>query len=299
MVTCIGEILIDQFVEGDKAINAIGGAPFNVAASIKRSGGHSSFLGSIGEDKEGKLILEEASKLNLDNLYLNRFKEYKTTIAQVKLIDGERSFKFIRDNGADYHFNLPLPKEIYSSSIVHLGSLMLSEEVGRSFIKELIKELKKRHILISFDINYREDIFKGIPNVKDIYKEIIKDVDILKISEEEISIFGEDYISSLNDKLICLSLGNKGSSYRYNSLKGIVPSIKVKPIDTTGAGDAFFGAILANLDGHNLFELDKEYLIKIFGFANVVGALTTLGKGAINPIPYKEDVLEFIKTHTK
>ena len=168
MITCIGEILIDQFVEGDKAINAIGGAPFNVAASIKRSGGHSSFLGSIGEDKEGKLILEEASKLNLDNLYLNRFKEYKTTIAQVKLIDGERSFKFIRDNGADYHFDLPFPKEIYSSSIVHLGSLMLSEEVGRSFIKELIKELKERNILISFDINYREDIFKGIPNVKDI-----------------------------------------------------------------------------------------------------------------------------------
>lgn len=299
MVTCIGEILIDQFVEGDKVINAIGGAPFNVAASIKRSGGHSSFLGSVGEDKEGKLILEEASKLKLDNLYLNRFKEYKTTIAQVKLIDGERSFKFIRDNGADYHFDLPFPKEIYSSSIVHLGSLMLSEEVGRSFIKELIKELKERNILISFDINYREDIFKGIPNVKDIYKEIIKDVDILKISEEEISIFGEDYISSLKDKMICLSLGSKGSSYRYNSLKGIVPSIKVKPIDTTGAGDAFFGAILANLDGHNLFELDKEYLIKIFGFANVVGALTTLGKGTINPIPYKEDVLEFIKTHTK
>lgn len=299
MVTCIGEILIDQFVEGDKAINAIGGAPFNVATSIKRSGGHSSFLGSIGEDEEGRFILEEASKLKLDNLCLNRFNEYKTTIAQVKLIDGERYFKFIRDNGADYHFALPLPNEIYSSNIVHLGSLMLSEEVGRSFIKELIKELKKRHILISFDINYREDIFKDIPSVKDIYKEIIKDVDILKISEEEISIFGEDYISSLKDKLICLSLGSKGSSYRYNSLKGTVTSIKVKPVDTTGAGDAFFGAILANLDGHNLFELDKEYLDTVFGFANVVGALTTLGKGAINPIPYKEDVLEFIKTHSK
>lgn len=299
MVTSIGEILIDQFVEGDKVINAIGGAPFNVATSIKRSGGHSSFLGSVGEDEEGRFILEEASKLKLDNLYLNRFKEYKTTIAQVKLIDGERYFKFIRDNGADYHSALPLPNEIYSSNIVHLGSLMLSEEVGRDFIKEVIKELKKRHILISFDINYREDIFKDIPNVKDIYKEIIKDVDILKISEEEISIFGEDYISSLKDKLICLSLGSIGSSYRYNSLKGIVPSIKVKPIDTTGAGDAFFGAILANIDGHNLFELDKEYLDKVFGFANVVGALTTLGKGAINPIPYKEDVLEFVKTHSK
>ena len=104
----------------------------------------------------------------------------------------------------------------------------------------------------------------------------------------------KEYIYSLKDKLICTSLGSKGSEYQYNNIKGFVPSIPVKPMDTTGAGDAFFGAILSHLDGYQLKDLTNEYLDKVFRFANAVGGLTTLGKGAIDPIPYKEQVIEFL-----
>lgn len=296
MITCIGEILIDRFIDENGALNAVGGAPFNVCVAVKRSGGHSSFVGSIGDDELGELIYNYANKMGLDNLYLNKYKEYKTTIAQVKLVNGERSFTFIRDNGADYHYSLPLPEFVYQSNIVHFGSLMLSEEIGRSFIKQMIKELKRRGVLISFDINYREDIFDAVDDVKNIYKEVIEEVDILKISDEELNIFVKDYIYSLKNKLICTSLGSKGSEYQYNSLKGFVPSYKVKPVDTTGAGDAFFGAVLSYIDGHKLEELDKEYLDEAFRFANAVGGLTTLGKGAIDPIPNKETVIEYLKS---
>lgn len=295
MITCIGEILIDRFQDGDKISDNIGGAPFNVSVAIKRSGGASSFVGAVGKDELGAFIRDGAAKLGLDNLYIDELIDHPTTIALVRLNNGERSFKFIRDNAADYQLSFPLPKFVSESNIVHIGSLMLSEEKGRRFVDELIKFLKGRNILISFDINYREDIFKGCKDIASIYKHVIDQIDILKISDEEISIFGEEYINSLKNKLICLSLGSKGSEYRLNDMVGFIPSKKVKPVDTTGAGDAFFGGVLSQIDGYRLEELNKCILNDAFRFANGVGALTTLGKGAISPIPNKEEVLEFIK----
>ena len=296
MITSIGEILIDQFIDKNGTANEIGGAPFNVAVAIKRSGGNSSFIGSIGNDEFGAIIEEKACKMGLNNLFLYKYDEYKTTVAQVKLVNGERSFSFIRDGGADYHFSFPLNDFIYQSNIVHIGSLMLSKEEGRSFLKTLIPELKRRNSLVSFDINYREDIFAH-EDIKSIYQEVIEQVDILKISEDELDIFGRAYIDSLKDKLICLSLGSKGSEYRFNELRGKVPTYKVKVMDTTGAGDAFLGAILSQLDGYRLNELDKEQLDEIFRFANAVGALTTLKIGAISPIPSKEEVITFMNDY--
>lgn len=296
MITCIGEILIDRFQDENGTSDNIGGAPFNVAIAIKRSGGKSSFYGAVGKDELGMFIKKETSKLGLDNLYVNELDNHPTTIALVTLNNGERSFKFIRDNAADYQLSFPLPSFIDESNIVHIGSLMLSEEIGREFVDKLIKYLKERNILISFDINYREDIFKGRKDIADIYKHVIDQIDILKISDEEIPIFGEEYINSLKNKLICLSLGSKGSEYRYNDMKGFVPSKKVKPVDTTGAGDAFFGGVLSQIDGYRLEELNKCILNDAFRFANGVGALTTLGKGAINQIPTKEEVIKFINS---
>ena len=294
MITCIGEILIDQFKDNEGVSSNLGGAPFNVAVAIKRSGGHSSFIGAVGKDENGRFIIQEASKQHLDNLKIAELEEYDTTVALVELKNGERSFRFIRSNGADYHISEDLPSFVYKSNIVHIGSLMLSEPCGREFIKNIIPKLKNSGVLISFDINYREDIFKENDNIIDIFKSVIEQVDILKISSEELDIFSNEYIDNLRDKLICLSLGSKGSVYCYNDMRGFIPTKKVKPIDTTGAGDAFYGAVLSQIDGYRLDELSKEQLDKAFIFANMVGGLTTLGKGAINPIPYKEDVLKLL-----
>ncbi|MBO4667427.1 MAG: carbohydrate kinase [Bacilli bacterium] len=290
MITCIGEILVDQFKDEKGISSNLGGAPFNVAVSIKRSGGHSSFVGAVGNDDSGRFVIEEAKKQQLDNLKIDVLDEYDTTIALVELKDGERSFKFIRSNGADYHISEDLPPFVYESNIVHIGSLMLSEPCGREFIQRIIPKLKAKGILISFDINYREDIFDENDDIQGIFKSVIEQADILKISSEELDIFSNEYIDNLRDKLVCLSLGSKGSVYCYNGMRGFVTTTKVKPVDTTGAGDAFYGAVLSQIDGYQLNELTKDQLDKAFRFANIVGALTTLGKGAINPIPYKEEI---------
>ena len=80
------------------------------------------------------------------------------------------------------------------------------------------------------------------------------------------------------DQLFVLTLGSKGSMYYYNGERNIIPTEKVKPIDTTGAGDAFFGTFLANIENK---EWTKENIENALIKANDAGAKTTQFLGAI------------------
>ncbi len=89
---------------------------------------------------------------------------------------------------------------------------------------------------------------------------------------------------------MCISLGGNGSEWRYKGKSNRVPSIKVKPVDTTGAGDAFYAGVLSRLDKIPPALWTEETLNSAFAFANVCGALNTLGRGAIDCLPDLEDV---------
>ncbi|CAK9135210.1 unnamed protein product [Ilex paraguariensis] len=76
--------------------------------------------------------------------------------------------------------------------------------------------------------------------------------------------------------------------------KGRVPGVKVKPVDTTGAGDAFVGGILNGLaTDMNLYQ-DEKKLREALLFANACGAITVTEKGAIPALPTKEAVLTIL-----
>lgn len=105
-------------------------------------------------------------------------------------------------------------------------------------------------------------------------------------------VFTESYIKSeLAAKLVCISLGGNGSEWRYKGKSNRIPSIKVTPVDTTGAGDAFYGGVLSKLDKISPSRWTEETLDSAFAFANVCGALNTLGRGAIDCLPDLQTVL--------
>lgn len=198
---------------------------------------------------------------------------------------------FFRHDTAD--FNIDLSNVCLSAltdlNIVHVGSLMLSEPIGQRVATELVDKTKSAGKLLSFDVNYRADIFRDIEQAKAVYQPLIDNADILKFSEDELELFtGESDLQKATDKLyrknklILVTLGSKGAYYRINDLRGIVTSQKVEPIDTTGAGDAFFGTVLSQLDGINLNALQQNQLEQIIAKANLAGAMATQHKGAIN-----------------
>lgn len=291
MILCVGEILADMIgTVKDGSLwyeRKAGGAPFNVACAAKKFGAEVTFAGSVGCDLIGDFLVKFAGGQNLDEVLITRDSKRNTTLAFVELDEGgERSFCFYRKNTADY--NLPyIPQNIFDgANIVHIGSLMLSEKAGFEYAESIAKRARKQNKILSFDINYRTDIFKDRQSAVRIYKKIISYADIVKFSEDEVEVFTENYIKTeLNDKLVCISLGGNGSEWRYKGKRSRVPSIKVKPVDTTGAGDAFYGGVLSMLDKIQPALWTEETLNSVFAFANVCGALNTLGRGAIDCLP--------------
>ncbi len=300
MILCVGEILADMIGIGKGGAfsyeRKAGGAPFNVACAVKKLGSSVGFVGAVGDDIIGDYLIGFAGERGFDYTLIEKRENENTTLAFVNIDDsGERSFCFYRKNTADYLLPNVSDRMIEASSIVHIGSLMLSEEAGRKTALALCERAHKMGKTVSFDVNFRSDIFRDAESAVKAYKKIIELADVLKFSEDEVNIFGEEYVCGLTDKLICVSLGSKGSRWQYNGKSEIISSVKVKPIDTTGAGDAFYGGILHCLDGINIKNLTVKQLNEILAFANVCGALNTLKKGAIDGLPDKDTVVQTLR----
>lgn len=291
MILSIGEILADMIgesVDGTMTFKSFcGGAPFNVAVNAKSAGAKVAFLGRVGKDPIGKFLIAEAGKANLDRLDIQTDLDRNTTLAFVTLKDGERDFAFYRHDTAD--FNVDIDSVDFADyeglEIVHLGSLMLSEENGKALAQKVVEKARKLNKKISFDLNFRMDIYKDFADALNAYKPFVEQADIIKFSDDELRDYtGKDGvlegIESIyrKDTLVVVTLGSRGSMYYINGEYGTVPTEKVKPIDTTGAGDAFFGTLLANIEGK---ELNKENIESALVKANKAGAETTQFLGAI------------------
>lgn len=292
MIYVVGEILADMIgeeVNGVPTFKAFcGGAPFNVAVNAKRGGAKVIFLGRVGRDPIGKFLIRESNKAGLYKNEIQVDEVRNTTLAFVTLTNGERDFAFYRHDTADFNIDANIEdfSELEGLNIVHLGSLMLSEEVGREFASMIVKKTKEAKKLLSFDLNFRMDIYKDFEDAKAKYKPYIEAADIVKFSEDELydytgkKTLREGIESVYREGVLALvTLGKRGAYYYYNGIDGIVPNIDdIKPIDTTGAGDSFFGTFLASIEGK---EFNKENIEEAIAKANHAGSMTTQFLGAI------------------
>lgn len=291
MILSIGEILADMVGNQEKGTltfkSFCGGAPFNVAVNAKNSGAKVGFIGRVGKDVIGRFVANEAKKANLDYLDIQIDEIRNTTLAFVTLTNGERDFAFNRHDTADFNIDIgEIDFNKYKNlNILHLGSLMLSEENGKAFAEKVAKKAKEIGVKLSFDMNFRMDTYKDFEDAKKAYKPYVEQADIIKFSDDELKLYTgiEDIKTAIESiyhkgQLFVLTLGSKGSLYYYNGESNIIPTKEVKPIDTTGAGDAFFGTLLANIENK---EWTKENIDLALIKANEAGTKTTQFLGAI------------------
>lgn len=306
-VICPGEALID-FVSTDLGkslketngfIKKAGGAPANVAAAISKLGAEAYFCGTVGKDAFGDFLEETLNKNNINTELMFKLSNSNTTFAFVSLMeDGERDFEFARDADACLTFGM-VKESIEKFDLYHFGSAtaFLEGSLRETYykLKEYAKENNK---LISFDANYRESLFG---NNKDEFvkrcKDFIKDSDIVKLSEEEAYLISgkkdakvaSEYIVALGCKNLIITLGKKGSLLTTKEKQVIVPTKELKMKDATGAGDAFMGAVLAQM--LNEPQKDMEEIVKL---SNWVGGITTTKIGALESIPTWDEVFQYI-----
>lgn len=305
MVLAIGEILVDVFISEDEKVVIPGGAPFNVASNILSFGTEASFYGAVGNDEYGRMLIDFVNSKPFVHPYIDVKNDRATTQALVTLENGERTFKFIRENGADDDLDLSVITHLnYSNTnIIHFGSLILSSERGRIFVKHAVEFYRTKYpnVLLSFDVNYRDDIFDSKEDAIVIFKQFIRLFDIVKLSHDEVKVITglDDEEEGLGNLIsasqhVFLTLGERGSKYYHNGRLYYSFSFPLKPVDTTGAGDAFYSYLLANMDYLRFEKLSKEEIEEILLKANCVGALATQKKGAIDVVPNEQELQNFI-----
>lgn len=293
MIICVGEILYDcyvnkQNVSGDLTINAHpGGAPYNVACNLTYLGDKVCFIGNVGNDIFGKELIKHALSMNFHHISI--LKKFNTTLALVSLDENnERNFSFIRKNGADFRFKKLPFKVVNKAKIVHFGSLMLSAKEGRNFILKELKLLKKSNVFLTFDVNYRNEIFTSQINAKNFYLKILPYFNLVKLSENEVF-----FLTNLNDidagvkmlkkdfQIYIVTLSDKGSKLYYQDKIYFENSKKVNVVDTTGAGDAFLSGVLHYINNKDI-RYNGEYFHNLLEYANCLGAFSVTHEGAIS-----------------
>ena len=278
--------MVDRVKTPDGEVDHVGGAPFNVAVYAARQGADVRFFGNVGKDSEGEFLTEQAKTFGPDTR-LTQTADCPTTVALVTVDQtGERFFRFLRENAADYQLNAD---EIDWSGVTtfHFGTLMLNTEKGRAFCDRAIKEAKRRNIRVSTDANFRDDLFETAKQRDCTMLPFLMKADVLKLSIEELRALAEESdtalaVSKLGYKgLLLITKGAEGSEAFLDGKRvACAPSSPVERIvDTTGAGDAFFGAALALIDRG--IELNSEKLQELLAVANRSGAAATGTEGAL------------------
>lgn len=290
MILSVGEILLDIYAKENLSsldMNArIGGAPFNVAANIASNGGNVSFYGAIGKDGFGSFLRKEAEAYPFKTLLLDET-EYPTALALVSLRNGERSFSFLR--GADFHLSSERLNDfsLNKGDILHIGSLMLSEDEGRTFFKQASVFAQKKGIYLSLDLNIRPTLFENQKEARCVFEEVCSCVDFLKASEEDLEFLGMSPEELKNrymkeKSILFVSRSSNGSDVYIGNEHYSVPSKKIDVLDSTGAGDAFYGRILLELDQcSDPYALSAQKWKEILTKANEDGANACLHQGAL------------------
>lgn len=306
-ITALGEILIDftpMPACGATKIYAqnAGGAPANVLATIAKYGGSAAFIGKVGNDMFGKYLIGKLKEMNIDTSGVIMDDLHNTTLSFVNLSDdGGRDFSFFRKFGADIFLSENEIREdiINSSKIFHFGSLSLTDEPARAATDYAIRIAAENGCIISYDPNYRDPLWDSEEKAVKTITHYIKYADIMKVSADEaIMLSGEQNTEKAAQRLMDYGLkillitdGAKGVTYQCCEGIGYVPSIKVESIDTTGAGDIFFGTFLYELikSGVKLDDIAIEDIEQYINMAVRTAGLSTIVKGAIPSIPEYEE----------
>ncbi|KAI3519339.1 hypothetical protein L1887_08369 [Cichorium endivia] len=313
LVVCFGEMLIDfvptinglALAEAPAFKKAPGGAPANVAVGIARLGGSSAFIGKVGEDEFGYMLANILKQNNVNNEGMRFDPGACTALAFVTLKkNGEREFMFYRNPSADMlleesELDLDLIKK---AKIFHYGSISLITEPCKSAHIAATKVAKDAGVLLSYDPNLRLPLWPSAESAREGILSIWDTADIIKISEEEIEFLtnGEDpYDDNVvrklyhkNLKLLLVTEGPDGCRYYTKEFSGKVKGLKVDPVDTTGAGDAFVAGVLSKLAEDLSLLQDEKRLREALSFANACGAITVTERGAIPALPTREAVMD-------
>lgn len=309
----LGESLID-FTPKGKSEDGMklfeqnpGGAVANVMAALSKFDKKTGFIGKVGDDMHGQFLIETMQQAGIDTSNAQMDPNVFTTLAFVDLKDdGQREFYFARKPGADTCLKPEEIDEDYiaSSVILHVGSLSLTDEPVKSATLRALEIAKKHELICTYDPNYRAMLWENKEVAKTAMRSILEYVDIIKISDEETELLtgfkepseAAQVLLNQGISIVAITLGKDGALVATKDGMQHIDGFKADVIDTTGAGDSFFGGFINELielglkDRESLGKININDASKAARFGNAVASLNVEKRGAIPAMPSKEMV---------
>lgn len=296
-VFAIGELLVDMISDDYDADNScnkysryFGGSPANITMNIKRLGGNPIISASVGNDRLGEFLINNLKKNNINTEFINKV---NNSTSMVLITKSKETPLPIFYRSADYNleYNEDIGSILKNSKIVHFSCWPISQKKSRKVIEKVIEEARKNNVLIGFDPNYHEMIWEEGHDGIEYIKNLIGKLDIIKPSEVDAErIFGPDTPENHVDKfiqcgakLVIMTLGKDGAIVSNGTETIKFKTLATEVVDTTGAGDAFWGGFYTALTSN--YPLKEALNI---GFATSAFKLKNVG--AIAELPSIEEL---------
>ncbi len=280
-----------ETINGTDFLASPGGKGGNQAVAAAKLGANTYMIGSVGSDVFGKQMIYELSQYHINTDYIKVDPKKPSGVAMV--ICNNKDNRIILGNGANYS----LTAEEVREGIKWLGKpgdLFLTQlENDPEVVYQSLHYAKQKGMTTVFNpapaCHIKDDVYKAVDLLIMNQTECNTLSGILPKTEEEceraLDFFQEKGAFAL------ITLGDKGSVFREGGNLIWIPAKKVDVVDTTGAGDAYIGALCARLTkGESIAEALK--------FSTEVAAICVTRRGAQAAIPWEKEVREVDKERT-
>lgn len=301
-VTVFGSFVVDlmgrtphlpvpgETVKGSMFKMGPGGKGFNQGVAAHKTGADVTMVTKLGKDSFANVALDAMKELNMKQDYVFVTEEAETGCALILVDENTSQNEIVVLLGA---CNTITDDEVDSlTNILKDSEYLLTQlETNISATNRVIDIAHKNHTKV---------ILNTAP-VQPIEDEVLKKVYLITPNEVEAEILtgipvdskenadkAADWFFEKGVENVLITLGGRGVYIATDEKRAIIPAYHVEAIDTTGAGDAFNGGLVAALaEGKNLWEAAA--------FANALAAIAVQRLGTTPAMPTREEIEQFIK----
>lgn len=276
-IVCFGEVLWDMLPTGAKP----GGAPLNVAIHLKKQGQNPAVISKIGDDNEGKELINFIKNAELNDDFIKTDNKLPTSKVLVHLDENKNAtYEICKPVAWDNIIADKSMEELVSkASIIIFGSLASRSEVTRNTLIQLLKNSDAKRL---FDVNLRPPF-----DDREVVESFLRLSDFAKLNDEELVKIAAWHnksgkLAKLTEWLsefyqcpdVCVTRGANGALLYISNTFFEHPGFKINAVDTVGAGDSFLASLVANLEKMHSPQKSLEY-------ACATGAFVASQPGAV------------------
>lgn len=299
----VGDAFIDYLSineNNDNYERRLGGASVNLAVHLSRYGIPSFYITKLGKEQDSLFVQEELAQENvkLDYSVLSNGKQIPSVYIHLDH-NGDRHFHAYVNATPDDVLSVDAINDetFFNKLLFYFGSGTLFHEVAKEATVKALKAAKKHGAFISFDANIRSQRWESEAHCRSTILPLLPIADIVKLSEEELLFLLEEEnldlalkrVKEMDIPLLFVTAGKDGSYVIFQGQVEMVKGKAVQALDTTGAGDAFMGAVLYSIyiDG---FPATIQKAADYAYNGNIMGALIAKKTGALPDIGSYSDI---------